>query len=441
MSRLSEIEGNGECVSCRNSVGNAYVVCLFCKKSFHAWNCSTPSTSICTSSFHNLYKPLTDKTGVNANRPGRFLWACDACMTSFEVDQVKTENSRIEELQAQVGTLTQGMNDIKNMLNNKCIGSQVTDGCISVTSPPLLNNNASMSNALNATDFKNVESSCASMFEKPQQDSHDKSAMNVGGDSGNVKTTSVLIIDKFDSEMDEKENIDKIEDLIVKQKIDIENSYKNQSGKTVIVCKSNDQRDTLKDHISSVIPTLSVKAVANLKKTIVVAGFNGNYTEENIVGTLVDHNSYISDFIKFKASTPENHLSLVAVKPLKNDPNLFQVILRVSSELRGLILKKGDKMRVGMKRCPVYERFFVKRCFGCQHFGHFHAQCPTKDVFCCANCAGAHETHKCVAASDEHQCVNCLRAKRTQGINHAASSLKCPVFESELMKLKSTSKN
>ena len=94
-----------------------------------------------------------------------------------------------------------------------------------------------------------------------------------------------------------------------------------------------------------------------------------------------------------------------------------------------------------MKCCLFMSVLFVKRCFGCQHFGHFHAQCPTKDIFCCANCAGEHETHKCEAASTEHKCVNCLRAGKTQGINHFASSLKCPIFESELMKLKTNSKN
>ena len=172
-----------------------------------------------------------------------------------------------------------------------------------------------------------------------------------------------------------------------------------------------------------------------------VAGFSGNYTEDNIVNTLVDHNPFISSFLEFKSSTVENHMSLLNVKPLKNDSSLSQVVLKVSKELRQLLLKKGDKLRVGMKRCPVYERFFVKRCFGCQHFGHFHAQCPTPTIFCCANCAGDHETHKCEPAVTEHKCVNCLRAGRTEGINHPASSLKCPIFENELKNLKNNSKN
>ena len=181
----------------------------------------------------------------------------------------------------------------------------------------------------------------------------------------NKTTTSVLIIEKFDDKIAEKENLEKIEEVIVKQKIDIENSFKNQLGKTVIVCKSSEQRDSLKSEIASAIPTLPVKAVGNLNKSIVVAGFNKNYTDDNIVDTLVDHNGFISSFIALKSSTADNHIVAITVKPLKKDPDLCQVILKVSSGLRELIAKHGDKLRVGMKRCPVYERHFEKRCFGC----------------------------------------------------------------------------
>ena len=439
MSSLSKIGENGECTSCKKSAGNAYVVCFFCKDSFHAVNCSAP-TSICNSSFHQLFKPLTEKIGVNASRPGKFLWACDICLTNHEIDQVSTDNNKIEKLQAQVHTLAQGMEDIKNMLSCKSSGPLVTERHSNVKLPSG-NINSCSSNVWSNDNLKNDKINSNSSFEYPLESNNEKSVGISSTDNSNVKTTSVLVIDKFDNEMDEKENMNKIEDVIVKQKVDIENSYKNQSGKTVIVCKSSEQRDSLKSKISSVIPNLSVKAVGNLNKTLVVAGFNGNYTEENIIDTLLDHNNYITNYIEFKSSTAENHLSLLTVKPLKNDPSLSQVILKVSSGLRELILKNGDKVRIGMKRCPVYERFFVKRCFGCQHFGHFHAQCPTKNMFCCAKCAGEHETHKCEASSSAHKCVNCKRAGRNEGINHTASSLYCPVFAKELEKLKKNAKN
>ena len=53
------------------------------------------------------------------------------------------------------------------------------------------------------------------------------------------KNTSVLVIEKFSSEVDEKDSMDTIEKVIV-------NSYKNKLGKTVIVYKSDEQRESLK---------------------------------------------------------------------------------------------------------------------------------------------------------------------------------------------------
>ena len=431
MSSLSRIKDNGECVSCKKSVGSVYVVCFFCKETFHAVNCSAP-TSICNTSFHQLYKPLTEKTGVNASRPGNFLFACDNCMTSYEIRQVQKDTDKIESLQNQVNDLAKGMNDIKQLLLNKA-----SEPVISNVVPKLPSGNMITTSAWASSNDK------ASIM--PIE--IDNGVVMGNEDSQNVQSTSVLVIDKFSDCNDEKESIDKIEKVIDNENIDIQNSYRNKLGKTVIVCKSNKQRDSLKSKISSAIPTLpSIKSVDTMKKTIVVTGFNKNYTEDNIIDAIVRHNDFISDFLLLKSNgdnrlKDESNISLVVVKPLKNNAALSQVVLRVSSDIRRLLSRNGDKLRVGMIRCPVYDRFFVKRCYGCQHYGHFHAQCPTKNVFACGKCAGDHETKNCEASEHELKCVNCIRAGRNERCNHAVTSLKCPVYENELNKIKNASKN
>ena len=439
MSSLYKIGVDSECASCKKNVGNAHVTCFFCQESFHAFNCFGPK-SICTSSYHQQYKPLNAKTGVNAERPGKFLFSCDDCLTKYEVNKAESDNNKIEKLQNQVNNLERGMLDIKNLLISKHVDAATESvGNGNITNAALSSGNDNLNNNAWATDnVQKLGNYSASTSNFPLLE-----ANSVLRNSPVLKenTTSVLIIEKFDDEIAEKENLDKIEEVIVKQKIDIENSFKNQLGKTVIVCKSNEQRDSLKDKIAAEIPMLPVKVVGNLNKSIVVAGFNKNYTDDNIVDTLIDHNGFISSFIALKSSTNDNHITAITVKPLKKDPNLCQVVLKVSSGLRELIAKHGDKLRVGMKRCPVYERHFVKRCFGCQHFGHFHAKCPTKTIFCCSNCAGDHETRQCEVPASEFKCVNCMRAGRSENINHPSSSLSCPVFENELNKLKNNSKN
>ena len=413
---------------------------FFCKERFHAVNCCT-DTSICNTSFHQLYKPLNEKTGVNASRPGKFLFACDNCLTNYEVKQVQTDNNKIEMLQTQVNDLAQGMKDIKDMLIGKA-------------SDPTMNFMPKI--AIDSTGNGDKSTCSTSTIENVYGKNNGHTSVtsghnnevlnNIGDDTQNVENTSVLVIEKFSDINAEKESMDKIEQVIDKQNIDIKNSYKNKLGKTVIVCKSNEQRDSLKSQISSALPTLPLKSVGNMKKTIVVAGFNENYREGNIVDTLVRHNAFISDFMALKTingekSKVDNHISLVNVKPLKNNATLFQVVLRVTSDIRKLILRNGDKLRVGMIRCPVYDRFFAKRCFGCQQYGHFHAQCPTKNIISCGKCAGKHESRDCEVGPCDYKCVNCMRAGKTDGINHAATSLNCPVYIDEINKIQNPAKN
>ena len=443
MSILCKISENGECASCKKNVGNAYVTCSFCQESFHAFSCSAPE-SICTSSFHQLYKPLNAKTGVNAERPGKFMFACDTCLTKYEINKVQTDNNKIEVLQKQVSNLERGLEDIKSLLIDKHVNHAPMaskSGCNgNFSNIAMLSGNAvANNNAWSPENVKRLHNHSTNNISI--QDSNIGSTNCSPQNEVNKTATSALIIERCEDDIAEKENLDKIEEVIVKQKIDIVNSFKNHSGKTVIICKSSEQRNGLKSKISSVIPTLLIKAVGNLNKSMVVAGFNRNYTEGNIVDTLVDHNGFISSFLALKSSTSDDHIAVINVKPLKKEPSLSQVYLKVSSELRKLIVEHGDKLRVGMKRCPVYERHFVKRCFGCQQYGHFHAQCPTKNIFCCSNCAGDHETQHCKAPAANFKCVNCMRAGRSENINHPASSLECPVFIQEVNKVKDNSKN
>ena len=55
----------------------------------------------------------------------------------------------------------------------------------------------------------------------------------------NNKKASILVIDKSKDESTDKENMDKIEELVTSHKIDIRNSYKNKVGKTLIICKTD----------------------------------------------------------------------------------------------------------------------------------------------------------------------------------------------------------
>ena len=87
-----------------------------------------------------------------------------------------------------------------------------------------------------------------------------------------------------------------------------------------------------------------------------------------------------------------------------------------------------------------FDRYFVKRCFNCQEFGHTLTTC-TKES-CCSRCAENHSTADCtipINNFDSHNCINCKKANKSH--KHAASSFKCISYLDEKTKLEQRDSN
>ena len=195
------------------------------------------------------------------------------------------------------------------------------------------------------------------------------------------------------------------------------------------------QRNMLESEIKAHLPNVAAKPVNSLNRTIAVVGFSTKYDKNNIVSTILKQNDFVNDFIKFKANgITDSHIELVNVTPLKNNSLLHQAVLRISSDLRSCLKNRSDKLLVGIRSVVIYDRVFVKRCFGCQKYGHVRANCPTPQVVCCSKCGGNHESSSCTVTPNEFHCVNCKSAGHPQYC-HAASSTSCPIFKAERDKL------
>ena len=417
------MDADGKCSVCDSSAGNDFVSCFLCRRKFHAHGCTLPKDSnICTSSFLQLFRPLSEKTGVNTSRPGNFLFACDPCMTQFETDQALKMEDKFEMLKNQIKVLSE---DIKAMKST----SKWEDGDV-------LKKPASFAKVLSPPNDASEK-----VISNPAGFSGSSSSVNVA--IADISTTqpaksSVLVIDEFENVESEKQQLDRVEQVVLANNISIKDSYKNKHGKTVIVCNSDKQRNLLKSHIANTLPSLSVKVPNQLSKTITVAGFDPKYND-NIIKTLTAQNNYVADFLKLNSSENEstsdadNHIKVLFVKPLKNNLLLSQVVFKVSPRFRELIKYHGDKVLVGMKGCPVYDRFFVKRCFCCQKYGHIQSKCPTPSNKVCSNCSGNHDTKNC-DNNGSPSCANC----KHEGLDssHHASSTKCPIFQRGLDKVR-----
>ena len=264
--------------------------------------------------------------------------------------------------------------------------------------------------------------------------------MNVDSDNfddsdNSNKGKSILVIENVDAEQ-KKAALNMVEKVVVDCNIGVKNSYDNKKGNTVVVCHSDEQRNLLEAKIQEALPDIGVKSLNNfLNNTIAVVGFNPTYDDSNILDVILKQNDFVMNFIKLKGNgKEENHIKLLNVNPLNNKPHLSQAVFKVSPALRSLLKRKNDKLLVGIRSVSVYERFHVKRCFGCQKYGHLQSHCPTPDVKVCANCAGNHETKACT--SSVVKCVNCHENGTND--NHKASSPSCPVFRIERTRVKNS---
>ena len=116
--------------------------------------------------------------------------------------------------------------------------------------------------------------------------------------------------------------------------------------------------------------------------------------------------------------------------------DLYKAKVRVSEDVRKIISNANNKLNIGLRSCPVFDEFFVKRCNKCQKYNHYKDACQAAKVVC-GKCCGEHETKDCNVDVVNYKCYNCEQAKCAD-TNHMTSYYKCPVYIEAQKKLEST---
>ena len=123
----------------------------------------------------------------------------------------------------------------------------------------------------------------------------------------------------------------------------------------------------------------------------------------------------------------------------KGDRIGYQLVLRVSEEIRRIIETNGDRIFMGFNSHRVFDRFYVKSCAKCHRFGQYHAKCTSKS--CCDYCGGEdHASEQCDVHHDEkdqskYKCVNCEAAGKPHE-GHSSHWFKCPTYIEHQDKIK-----
>ena len=154
--------------------------------------------------------------------------------------------------------------------------------------------------------------------------------------------------------------------------------------------------------------------------------------DENELMNMLPRNDFIKSFSN--KNKLADHIKFHTIKPLRNNPSVFQAFSSVSPILRDGIRGHKDKIIIGVTSCKVYDRKQTKRCNNCQLYGHFAKQCPTPDTPICGKCSEHHRTDHC--QNEERKCINCIRDKNNE-TNHPVFYHKCPALVKHIDELKS----
>ena len=378
-------DSSGTCNSCKEVVtAEENLECFFCKSVFHG-SCTNMALE---------EKPGTKSLVTHFNRAStqkNFKFFCNTCLTKFEIDLANNDTRRLNKVEDNICDIKSELEEIKKLLK------------------------------------ENAKSSI------PVKQNKNEGALNVDNiwfDKARLESTKVAPAQPMLILNNEEVINNSVEKAIVDNGIPVTKSYKNNSGKLVVVCEDLESRDKLQRIIASSNENVEMKSFTKKKPSVTIVGLSRNYDKEEIINQLVSQNQYVKQFST--ANNINDHIEIHDVKPTRGNPSIYQAFASVSEALRKGFSNYKDKVIIGLMSCKVYDRFHVKRCNNCQGIGHYYKECPTPEETRCAKCSLEHPTNSCTAV--ESKCINC--AKEGRDSNHKAYDPKCPVLVSEIEKKK-----
>ena len=164
---------------------------------------------------------------------------------------------------------------------------------------------------------------------------------------------------------------------------------------------------------------------------------------------IVNRNQNIKDILETDSS---EFLTVVMVQKTMPSHSSVSYIaaIKMSCRVRKAIFDNDDKLYISLKRCKVFDRYYVKQCYHCQEPGHTSNDCPSKKenkTPTCFYCSGSHFSKNCDVKNnvDEQCCSNCLKSNKPEMVegarNHTSASLKCPILQSYRNSIKAKTEN
>ena len=253
--------------------------------------------------------------------------------------------------------------------------------------------------------------------------------------TGTNNTQSIIVVEKSDTghepnQQEISKTWSEVAKAAISEKAGVTKSYTNKVGQTIFVCNSDKSKQALLPHVEKAFTGRTINTPKPRLPTISVPFIHGKYGNEELLDVLRAQNEDRGILLN------RDNAQVMFTTPMRDRDGLYQAVIRVSNEVRDKIKSNGDRLYIGVNSCPVFDRFFIKRCNNCQEYNHFHKDhggCKKTPV--CSRCTGNHDSRTCRTDKNMYQCANCINAGRDD-FHHSADSLDCPTYIAEQEKLK-----
>ena len=244
-----------------------------------------------------------------------------------------------------------------------------------------------------------------------------------------VAKKHLLVVKSTDSSLKATEKKNEISNAL--EGIQIVDAKFNQSGNVTLNFETEQMRDEAAAKVD-VLDSLSATKTKKLFPKIMICNVSTEESKDDLVQTIIERNNYLQSIDDIA-----DKISLVFEKDAAGATKHY--ILKCHPEVRGLIYKKGDEIKLEWGVYKVRARYFATICYHCLNYGHIQGRCPVKDnAPCCRKCAGDHSAGSC--SSSVKKCINCTRAGKAD-VDHYANEMCCPVLNAEIAKIRNRTDN
>ena len=396
----ARINKSGTCVSCDDiDAMKTSLSCWLCSNSFHAV-CrdingeKSGNDIICTSTFYKSFMKVSSNSGVNASRPGSFVFVCDDCNIKHTTAKARQNCDRVDLLDKKIENMNTSFLSEINELKKLIVAHPISTAKLNTLS-----------------DIETNDNGC--VWNDHQKTENLKHVLSISKDKNGSKASSEIL-----------------EKVCVDHCIPVQKTFNlTRSDSTGIVLKNKTDATKLTQALKNALPEHPVKQVATRVPTIHIVGLNKQFNKEDVESMLKRQNPGIATlFESVETSDDDKFLDVVAVQPLKKSPHLYKAIVRLSNVMRSILAKQGDRAYLGFQStCKVYDSIYVLRCYKCQDYGHHSRDCTYTSV--CGFCSGGHETRSCSVSNNLERvcCANCVKGHKSN-TKHQAGDLSCEVY-------------